>query len=566
MPESNQKPVNQNQTPAAGGAPVEAPKPAPRHEEILAGFGSELKARRLLAEKIERGASEKIKQLEARKEEIFGVAKSEMDAALEALKQDKKEKAEFLETDRKEELDRIQSNLSAAEQDLQALKANTTDPSAAEQEKVLAERLEQLRDLAKKSVEATEAEYVENTKALADESAAKLAEIKANYQANMSIIKSVYEEIEAAKKEKETRLKELWSSNLEERVAVPDEAKPEPVSEGSQLADALKARWETEKKEGKKHLIVFAALGAVTVGGWYGVNRLEQSIDAKNAEKSRAAVVVKVTDLKGVPVLPVVQKPAAVQTAPAAAPKPAAVKAAKSKRMAAKPKGAAVNTVIKKEATAVAKFTATASAQAAPAAVTGAKTISDSKAYHRLVLAMRTIWPKITTFSDSHTIFQKSPQYHLQAFCNYIKDHTGDKKNPANMSSEQEAAAGGLLSAIRAAKKFDVLGPEDWDLQELKGILKGGMKADAMRGFTKKIQAAIKAKLAAAKKAAKPAAKVGTKEDRKLMANHLRSVRKFKKSGKPKTSAAVPLAESLNKGATSQANVSVSTPTSKPSQ
>ncbi|VVB73308.1 Uncharacterised protein [uncultured archaeon] len=471
MSDPKQKPIDPNLIHAAGGAPAEAPKPKePTHEEILTRLTAGASARKILSERIVEQASEQIAALEKRKNDIASAAEIERDKALGETEQTKKEKEEFLHDRRQEDLDRLHTKVKEGKNDLQAqfgtLAANSSGLSATE----LAEKTKEIDDVGVKADADIEEEHAANMKAAAEEAAAETLEAERNYEANKSIIKAIDAEIEAVKKEKEVRLKELWSTKLDEKVAEAD-----GVCLG-QIGPPESSYAKVEKTAISPGVRNAAIATVVGVGLYFGLNQMSPApkffqpppklfISTDTVSNIRVMPLAS-TGLAGVG-KPVAQAP---KTAAAAKPSVAAAKPVKKAAPAAKAKG-------------------------------GARAMITDRTLINCASSIHAARAELKRFNDNGTIFQKSPKESVRLFCDEASTRI------QSMSREQRAAATELMFAVANAKKAGALGQDDWEATALNKIRKGGMKAGDMKALSKKLRAAIKERKShlATPKAAKPA-------------------------------------------------------------
>jgi hypothetical protein len=551
MSDSTQKPINSQSQIPAGGAPAEAPKPRePTHEEILTGFKSQAKARKILAGSIAKNASKRIAELEARKEGIANAAKVEREDALNRFEQERKEKEAFLQNSRQEDLDRLHGAAEGSKTDLKGqfenLKVNLSDPFVIEQaEKELADKIKEIDELESKADATREEEHEAYMAALQEDGAARLAEIETNYLANMSITSAVGEEIAKVKYEKEARLKEIWSSKLDGNVDETIESEPDEEAVGSAVGSGV-----------KKAAIVTAALLTLYFGSKYH-SRVPtyQNVQSLSVSSDIAKPFMPLgsTGLAGV------RKPAEPKQVAIAMPKGVDNAVVEQKAKAMKPAGP------KTAVTAVPKAAEKKDVKKAAKSAKPAADLNRSRAHKRLVREFVIILPEIQKFNDDGTMFQKSPRKSLKVLCTYVSD------NAKYMSPEQHAAIADLLFTIRIARSVGALGEDESELSALNSIRRRGMKVSEVRDFTNRIQVTIKERKARRAMDKKKAVKAPAAKQEKLvnMSEHVRkeiaridreNAMRAKKGGAGKPTASPTAtkastgisAEPLMKGATAQ--------------
>ena len=497
MSDSTQKPIDQSQIPA-GVAPAEVPKPRePSHEEILKGLGSQAKEKKALSERLVQDAEKVTAVLEARKEAIASAAKVKRDDALERTAQEKKESESFLHDERQENLHELHTAAENAKKDLngefETLKANLSDPSAIEQiGKDLADKMKEIDDIESKADANVEEEFAANMKALEVDSAEMILHAENEYVSAAALIEGIDKDIAIVKTSKESKLKELWSSKLEEKVA--DEV----------VAEQPVASEEAVKKAVVSSGMKWAAIGTgVFLAGYFG---LKHVVPSPEYFQPSPKVFVSSVPVPGALVAPLastglagVRKPEAktVKTVvkevkhavPVAAKLVEPKKDAKAALKPVEPKKAVVAPKSVKKAveqTGVKKVAEKKGVKAAIEKKEVKKAVDARKVYVKFTRAILTIWPEIKTYNASGTVFQKSPKESLKAFCTYATDNAG------KLSTEQRAAIAELLFVIRDAKKVGALGLDEWEITPLNKIRKGKMDAGEIKKLTNDFRKAIK--------------------------------------------------------------------------
>lgn len=540
MPESNQKSVNNEIKAAAGGAPVEAKKPAPTHEEILTNTNSVVKSRRVQLEKLEKAADAKIASLEARKTEIIDEAKSENHTSLAKLQDKKKEQIDFLQFSKDELIADARRLTDETKVELQKqfaiLKKNLYDSKkVAEAEALLAARMKAEDENLQRRINEIEAENVKELDALNKEAESKEKMIQERYAAKLRIAREVYKQIEEAKKQKEEALEKVFSADLSEGVEFSSITRPfSSEAEGEQVIAeeepvGPKEETQKEKKPAVSNAVRNMAYCAVALFVIYLGLKPVPRVAVKNKP---GANIVSTDTVKGTkPAIPLEKTGFTIKPSTSApAGRPALFSVAKSTA------GATIRTAASKPVASVkaAKKKVKMKAKSTPKLTKEAIAHKEEqKTNQRLVRAMNAIEPEIKTFNDSGTILQKSPQRSIKLFCDYIKT------NEKQLSTEQRAAVAELLFTIKEAKRLDVLGPQEWNLTDLNGIRRGKLKVKEVKDFAHSLQHAIKEK----KDAAKSAVKKKTKGNKKKTTHKL--ARTAALNGGTKV-------EPLMKGATSQ--------------